>query len=159
MRLISVNTVDGVNSITGYTLSLFFSGCSHGCEGCFSKQTWNYYNGREIDVDTLFRAIVKNKNKNVSFIGGDPLFEKNRKEVVELIKRIKKETNKTIYLWTGYTKDEVEKWIDIRLIDYLIDGKFELSKRDVRLVLRGSSNQRIYHKGIDITDKLEENNK
>ena len=68
-------------------------------------------------------------------LGGDPLYYENRDEVIELIHFIKENTDKNIYLWTGYLKEEVEKWIDASLIDYLIDGKFEIGKKDLRLKL------------------------
>lgn len=155
MRVISENKNDATNSITGFTYSIFFSGCSHGCEGCFSPQTWIYENGYEINVFDLFKKIKNSRHKNVSLIGGDPFYEKNRDEVIELIKLIKNETNKNIYVWTGYTSKEVSTWIDLNFIDYLIDGKFKLNKRDIRLTLRGSSNQKIYKKGKDITNELD----
>ena len=94
--------------------------------------------------------ILNSRWKNVTFLGGDPLFEKNREEVLELIYFIKENTDKKIYLWTGFLKEDVEKWIDVKLIDYLIDGRFEIEKKDLRLRLRGSSNQRVFKNGIEI---------
>lgn len=147
MKVISIQNNDATNSVTGFTFSIFFSGCDHHCEGCFSPKTWDYDNGTDYTVDDLFNLINSSRHKNVSLIGGDPFFIKNRDEVVELIKRIKGETNKNVYVWTGYLISDVEMWIDPAIIDYLIDGRFELSKRDIRLTLRGSSNQNIYYKG------------
>ncbi|MGL5965283.1 MAG: 4Fe-4S cluster-binding domain-containing protein, partial [Fusobacteriaceae bacterium] len=142
MRVISENKNDAVNSVSGFTYSIFFSGCSHRCEGCFSPQTWGYENGEVITLDGMIDKVKSTRHKNISLIGGDPMFWQNREEVIELIKWIKTNTNKRVYVWTGYSADEVSKWIDLELIDYLIDGKFELSNRDIRLILRGSSNQR-----------------
>jgi anaerobic ribonucleoside-triphosphate reductase activating protein len=154
MRIISDNKNDAVNSISGFTYSIFFSGCSHKCEGCFSPQTWNYQNGTKITVEDLMQKIKSSRHKNVSLIGGDPFFESNRDEVVELIKLIKTTTSKKVYVWTGYLAEEVSCFIDLCLIDYLVDGKFELSKRDIRLTLRGSSNQKVWKNGIDITSEI-----
>lgn len=154
MKIISENKNDPVNSITGFTYSIFFSGCSHGCKGCFSTQTWNYDNGEETTLDSIIEKIKNSRHKNVSFIGGDPMFYKNRDGVVKLIKWIKENTTKKVYVWTGYEANEVSKWVDLELIDYLIDGKFELDKRDIRLTLRGSHNQKVYKNGIDITKNL-----
>ena len=154
MNIISIHENDAVNSITGFTTTIYVAGCPHHCLGCFSPQTWEYNQGTNYTKEELYVIINKSKNKNVTFLGGDPLNPITRKEVIDLIKYIKTHTNKTIYLWTGYIKEEVEKWIDLRLIDYLIDGKFDVKYKDIRLNLRGSSNQRIFNKGIDITDKI-----
>lgn len=155
MRIISICKNDAVNSITGFTYSIFFSGCNHHCDGCFSPQTWNYDNGKEYSVEELFNNIKNSRHNNVSLIGGDPFYIKNRIQVIELIKLIKEKTNKKVYVWTGYLADEVSKWIDLNLIDYLIDGKFNINKRDIRLPLRGSKNQRIFKNGIDVTNEID----
>ncbi|MGL5050508.1 MAG: 4Fe-4S cluster-binding domain-containing protein [Fusobacteriaceae bacterium] len=154
MRVISESKNDAVNSVSGFTYSIFFSGCSHKCEGCFSPQTWNHSNGYEVSLDLLKEKVLNSRHNNVSLIGGDPLFEANRVEVIELIKWIKSNTNKKVYVWTGYEVNEVSKWIDLSLIDYLIDGKFEIGKLDIRLVLRGSANQKIYKNGIESTKEF-----
>ncbi|VEH39059.1 anaerobic ribonucleotide reductase-activating protein [Fusobacterium varium] len=114
----------------------------------FFKNTWDYNAGKEYSVDEIKEIILKSRWKNITFLGGDPLYYENRDEVIELIHFIKENTDKNIYLWTGYLKEEVEKWIDASLIDYLIDGKFEIDKKDLRLKLRGSSNQRVFHNGV-----------
>jgi anaerobic ribonucleoside-triphosphate reductase activating protein len=149
MRIISINNNDATNSITGFTYSIFFSGCSHKCEGCFSPQTWRYENGSEITFEELVDKIKSSRHRNVSLIGGDPFFPQNRDEVIKLIHWIKNNTSKNVYVWTGYLAEEVSEWVDLKLIDYLIEGKFELDKRDIRLTLRGSSNQRIFKNGVD----------
>ena len=79
--------------------------------------------------------------------------ELNRDEVVELIKWIKSKTSKTIYVWSGYVKEEIEKWIDIEFIDYLIDGKFEKDNLNLKLIMRSSNNQRIFKNGKLTVDK------
>lgn len=150
MKIISIVENDPVNSMTGFTLTFYFAGCSHGCKGCFSKNTWNYDSGTDYTLETIKNMILNSRWKNVTFLGGDPLFEKNREEVLELIHFIKENTDKKIYLWTGFLKKDVEKWIDVKLIDYLIDGRFEIEKKDLRLRLRGSSNQRVFKNGIEI---------
>lgn len=155
MKVIGIYENDSTNSITGFTYSIFFSGCNHHCDGCFSPQTWNYDNGKEYSVEELFNNIKNSKHNNVSLIGGDPFYIKNRIQVIELIKLIKEKTNKKVYVWTGYLADEVSKWIDLDLIDYLIDGKFDINKRDIRLPLRGSKNQRIFKNGIDVTNEID----
>lgn len=158
MRVVSICKNDATNSITGFTYSIFFSGCDHHCDGCFSPQTWNYDNGKEYSVEELFNNIKNSRHNNVSLIGGDPFYIKNRKQVIELIKLIKEKTNKKLYVWTGYLAEDVNQWINLTLIDFLIDGKFDVSKRDIRLPLRGSKNQRIFKNGIDITNEIDSMN-
>ena len=79
-----------------------------------------------------------------SDLGGEPLAQN---DILDLLKRIKAEVNKPVYVWTGYTAEFVMKYksLELSYIDYLIDGKFEEDKKDVRLRLRGSSNQKIWH--------------
>lgn len=155
MNIISIVENDPVNSITGFSTTIYFAGCEHHCKGCFSPQTWEYNQGKQYSNEVLLDLIRYNKNKNVSLIGGDPFYPKQRNEVIQFIKDIKTYTHKKIYVWTGYLKEDVEKWIDLNLIDYLIEGKFELNNKDIRLQLRGSSNQRIFYKGKDITQIID----
>ena len=79
-----------------------------------------------------------------SDLGGEPLAQN---DILDLLKRIKTEVDKPVYVWTGYTAEFVikHKSLELSYIDYLIDGKFEEDKKDVRLRLRGSSNQKIWH--------------
>ena len=86
-------------------------------------------------------------------MGGEPLSELNRSEVIELIKWIKSGTSKTLYVWSGYIKEEIENWIDVNLIDYLIDGKFEKDSLNLKLIMRSSENQRIFKNGKLVLDK------
>lgn len=150
MKVISIVENDPINSMTGFTLTIYFAGCNHYCKGCFSQNTWDYESGKDYSLSELKEIIKMSKWKNVTFLGGDPFYEKNRDGVIELIKFIKSETNKNVYLWTGFTKEECENWIDVKLIDYLIEGKFEIEKKDLRLKLRGSSNQRVFKNGVKL---------
>ena len=102
----------------------------------------------------------------MSLLGGDP-FDQDVRTILKLVKRVKLETNKPIYIWTGYTFEEVfhsMSAIILPYIDYIIDGRFEQNKRDLNLKLRGSSNQRIWHKvnsktqeWKDITEQIDKN--
>lgn len=152
MKIISIVENDPINSMTGFTLTFYFAGCDHYCKGCFSQNTWNYESGQEYEMEDIKELILNSRWKNVTFLGGDPFYFKNREEVIELIHFIKEKTNKNIYLWTGYTIEEIQQWIDPSIIDYLIEGRFEIDKKDLRLKLRGSSNQRVFHNGIEMKD-------
>ena len=153
INLSSLSMNDSINSITGFTDSLFFSGCKFHCNGCWSKNTWDINNGITYNIIDVYEAILNSKCKNISLLGGSPFYFMDKSLSIPLIKWIKQNTNKFIYVWTGYLKEEVEQWINLELIDVLIDGKFELDKRNLNLLLRGSSNQRLFYKGKQVTEK------
>ena len=130
--------------------TIFVSGCTNGCEGCFNKelQDFNYGSKWDEKIEDEFLSYVKDENvKGVNILGGEPLDQIKDNDLLNLLIRIKKETNKEIWLWTGYTIEEVMKDKRrlelIKNVDVVIDGRFELDKRDISLKYRGSSNQRI----------------
>lgn len=140
----------------GVRCSLFVSGCSHGCDGCFNEKAWDYRSGQEFSTQTvllILDELSKSYVQGLSLLGGDPLMPKNIKEVINLCK-IVKETypDKDIWCWSGYTLEEIlnnhAKEI-LQYIDVLIDGKFVQEEKNLTLPFRGSNNQRILRKGID----------
>lgn len=155
VNIINIDYNDAANSITGFTVSLWFAGCSHKCKGCFNPESWCFDNGVEFTDElksNLFNKIRKLKRKNVSFLGGDILCSiEGRILFNKLVREIKEEfPNITIYIWTGYTKEQVDSFLpkDIyEYIDYMIDGRFDESLKNLNLKLRGSSNQNVYIKG------------
>lgn len=142
MDIIDGTVVDG----PGFRLSVYCAGCSHRCQGCHNPQSWEMANGKEMDVEEILQA-VKDSPWNVTFSGGDPFFQ--AEGFAELARRIKAETSKTIWCYTGYTlealKEENDPWKMelLRNIDVLVDGPFIQELRDEQLHFRGSSNQRI----------------
>ena len=145
---------DMVNG-NGVRATLFVSGCSHGCKGCYNTVTWNPKAGTPYSKDLEDRLIADLKGvdgverQGLTLTGGDPLHKSNLNVIEALCKRVREECpDKDIWLWSGYTKDEVlsnpELEAVIRLVDYFIDGKFEQDKHDPRLLYRGSSNQNVY---------------
>ena len=142
MDIIDGTVVDG----PGFRLSVYCAGCSHRCPGCHNPQSWEMANGKEMDVEEILQA-VKDSPWNVTFSGGDPFFQ--AEGFAELARRIKAETSKTIWCYTGYTlealKEENDPWKMelLRNIDVLVDGPFIQELRDEQLHFRGSSNQRI----------------
>ena len=131
----------------GFRTSIYCAGCAHACPGCHNPQSWNFRGGHEMTVDELFEVVKEDDLSDVSFSGGDPFYQVEG--FTELARRIKKETTKTIWCWTGFTLEEIEAsermsmllpWIDV-----LVDGAFVQEKRDPALAFRGSSNQRIIH--------------
>ena len=147
MDIIDGTVVDG----PGFRLSVYCAGCSHRCQGCHNPQSWEMANGKEMDVEEILQA-VKDSPWNVTFSGGDPFFQ--AEGFAELARRIKAETSKTIWCYTGYTlealKEENDPWKMelLRNIDVLVDGPFIQELRDEQLRFRGSSNQRIIEREV-----------
>ena len=85
-------------------------------------------------------------------MGGEPLCEENQFLVSLIIDNVKKKLPDTeIYVWTGYTYDQLLKHPSpllkgiLNKIDCIIDGPYIESKRDITLSMRGSSNQNIIY--------------
>ena len=111
------------------------------------------------ETEDEFIQLTKNKQiKGVNILGGEPMQQIMDDTLLNLLKRIKLETDKPIWLWSGYTFEEIvnnPKRLEIlREVDVLIDGKFQADKRDIMLKYRGSSNQRV----IDVKKSLEQGN-
>ena len=158
MRYASIRDMDIVNGV-GIACSLFVQGCSHHCKNCFNQETWDFNGGKEWtkEIEDEFIEICKRPYIDcVSILGGEPLDQDS--DMLELLRRIKKEVGKPIYLWTGYTwetifsnEDYVLEMLILSLCDYVIDGEYIDDLKDYRLKLRGSSNQRI----IDVKKTLD----
>ena len=134
----------------GVRASIFVSGCKFNCKGCFNKeaQDFNYGNIYTKEVENKFMEYVLDDNvKGISILGGEPLMQTMDDSLLNLLKRIKKETNKEIWMWTGFVYetailDEKRKEI-LNYVDVLVDGQFDESKKVLNLKFRGSTNQRI----------------
>ena len=138
----------------GVNVTFFTQGCPFHCEGCHNPQTWDFLGGKEFTADTINEVIAALRadgvQRNLSIMGGEPMCLENVFLVGMLIMNIKlKYPDIKIYVWTGYTYEELlkrndqkTKWI-LDSIDYLIDGPFILAERDITLAMRGSRNQRI----------------
>lgn len=134
----------------GFRTAIYCAGCRHCCPGCHNPQSWDFAAGHDITVDELMDIIKADEMSDVSFSGGDPFYQ--AEAFTELARRIKTETDKTIWCWTGFTLEEIQAdpalaqmlpWLDV-----LVDGPFLLEQRDTSLLFRGSPNQRIiYLKG------------
>ena len=142
LDIIDGTVVDG----PGFRLSIYCAGCSHRCNGCHNPQSWEIGNGKEMDIEELMQ-VVKDSPWNVTLSGGDPFFQ--AEGFAELARRIKAETTKTVWCYTGYTLEALVKENDpwkmelLRNIDVLVDGPFVQDLRDEQLRFRGSANQRI----------------
>jgi len=143
-------SVDVVNG-PGTRCTLFVAGCEHKCRGCYNKSTWPISSGLEYNKK-LEDRIISDLNdeliprQGLSLSGGDPLHPNNVENILLLVKRVRNECKgKNIWLWTGYCIEDlndIQKEI-LKYIDVIIDGNFEQDKKDVNLLWRGSSNQRV----------------
>lgn len=149
-------TADCANGL-GMRVSLFVSGCTNHCPGCFQPETWDFDYGLVYTPETeqsLMEELAKPYYDGLTILGGEPFELSNQPEVAALIRRVKKELpEKTIWMYTGflYEKDLVPggcRYTDVTdeildNIDILVDGKFVQELKDITLNFRGSSNQRI----------------
>lgn len=150
MRFIRITQPD-INNGLGCRCTLWISGCTHHCKNCQNSFSWDFNVGKvftENDREELINILKKEYIKGLTLSGGDPLDSYN--DVLELVKYIKMTLpQKDIWLYTGYTKDEIinsEKKEILEYIDYFVDGLFNENKRDISLKFRGSSNQIIWKK-------------
>ena len=162
MKYASLLKNDMVNG-EGVCVSLFVQGCPHKCPGCFNPETWNPEEGIEIPVDLkgqIIKAISANGIiRNFSVLGGEPLAPYNLEFVNNILTAVKAAYPQIlIYLWTGYTLEELAErkqsedvlYELLNKVDILIDGPFIEEQKDLTLPLRGSKNQRVIHlKEID----------
>lgn len=129
----------------GVRFAIYTQGCNHHCPGCHNPDTWAFKDNKIIAVDELVNIIeAESLSKNVTISGGDPLMQ--IAPTIELAKKLK-ELNYNIWLYTGFSLEQVEacnqKREILNYIDILVDGRFEQSLKDFKLEFRGSSNQNI----------------
>jgi anaerobic ribonucleoside-triphosphate reductase activating protein len=147
INIVEGTSVDG----PGLRTSIYFSGCTHKCEGCHNPQSWDIEAGKETSIEELMQ-VIKYNGFPVTFSGGDPFFQ--AEGVTELAREIKRRLGKNIWCYTGYKWENV---VDnprfrplLETIDVLVDSPFILAQRDTSLCFRGSGNQRI----IDVQASL-----
>lgn len=157
MNYMDIKKYDIANGV-GIRVSLFVSGCTHKCKGCFNADAWDFNSGKKFD-DNVFSELLNALNnyyiKGLTLIGGEPFENNNAKELIPYIKKIKEILpSKDIWAYSGYTYEEIlndnEKYELLKFVDVLVDGRFILELKNPSLAFRGSSNQRI----IDIKKSL-----
>lgn len=166
MNYAALKKTDVANGL-GIRVSLFVSGCTHGCKGCFNREAWDFHYGEpyteEVEAEVL-QALEPDYIRGFSVLGGEPMEPRNRFTVLELLKKVKsKYPNKDVWCYTGYTYEkDLLRWIEegctevaelLGLIDILVDGEFIEEQKNLRLAFRGSENQRI----IDVQASLKHN--
>lgn len=169
-------THDDMNNGDGLRVVLWLSGCSHHCYQCQNLQTWDPNSGILFDNEAkqeIFNELSKDYISGITLTGGDPLHENNLSEVLSFVEKIRNSfPNKTIWLYTGYTWEEIKnafekskewlqtrwkdsaisRWKIISMCNVLVDGPYVDAQRDITLKWRGSANQRV----INIPETLKQ---
>lgn len=141
----------------GVRVSLFVSGCTNHCEGCFQPQTWDFNYGEEFTEETeeyILSLLRPSYIDGLTLLGGEPFEPSNQQVLLPFLRQVKERyPDKTIWAYTGFTLealrtegthchcDATEEMLSY--LDVLVDGKFEQSKKDITLRFRGSTNQRV----------------
>lgn len=153
MRYHNITKDDMLNG-DGLRVVLWVSGCEHCCKECQNPVTWDPNGGLLFDEAAkreIFEQLDKSYISGITFSGGDPLHPANRAEVRELMQEItEKYPQKTVWLYTGATWESLFNDSMMQYIDVLVDGEFEVDKKDTTLCWKGSSNQRV----IDVKKTL-----
>lgn len=163
MNYASIKPVDVANG-TGVRVSLFVSGCTHKCKGCFNSEAWDFNYGDLYTDETqkyILSCLDKTYIRGLSLLGGEPFDPHNQETLIKLLKEVRSRLpEKDIWCYTGYDFDkdlkgefaEINKSTSelLSLIDILVDGEFVLELKNPSLKFRGSSNQRI----IDVQSSL-----
>ncbi len=156
MNYASIKKNDIANG-TGVRVSLFVSGCTHHCKGCFNRETWDFNYGMEFTQDTqkeILNALDFEHIAGLTLLGGEPFEPSNQEVLVNLVKSVKEKfPGKNIWCYTGYdfekdllSESKIRSSVTDELlknIDVLVDGEFIMEKKNISLKFRGSENQRI----------------
>ncbi len=148
MNFAGYEPVDLING-EGVRCSLWVSGCSHGCRGCFNQKAWSYSYGKPFtdeNVEQVLKDLSRPFVKGLTVLGGEPLDPQNIHNVKSLIEKVRDvyESSKDIMVYTGYTFEEVPLYIK-NLVDIIVDGKYEINNPTTK-PFRGSDNQRLWTK-------------
>ena len=146
MRYNTIRQLDIANG-PGCRVSLFVQGCSFNCPGCFNTVAKDFEGGKEFTSqteDAIFALAEPSHISGLSVLGGEPLHPRNRRAVLDLVKKFKsKYPQKTAWLWTGYMWEDVAEDLLNSEVDVVVDGRFVEELKDLRLKYCGSRNQRI----------------
>lgn len=160
MYFADIKRVDVANG-PGVRVSLFVSGCTHRCPGCFNPETWDFAFGApfgEEQVREILALLDKSYIRGLSLLGGEPFEPENQEAVLALVRRVRRELpQKDIWCYTGYLYEELAAGQVgahsrdlLEGLDVLVDGPFVEAQKDLKLRFRGSANQRI----IDVPASL-----
>lgn len=161
MNYATIKNCDIANG-PGVRVSLFVSGCTHRCPGCFNEIAWDFDYGEpftEATIETIVNMLRPAYIRGLTLLGGEPFEPQNQQGVVNLLRRVKKELpEKSIWAFSGYLFDrdilsgrlgDTAEYVSY--LDVLVDGPFVEAKKNLSLRFRGSENQRI----IDVPASLQ----
>lgn len=165
MNYATIKPVDIANG-PGVRVSLFVSGCTHQCKGCFNEEAWDFQFGKPFTEDVqkqLLSSLDHDYIEGLTLLGGEPMEPSNQESLLPFIKAVREHLpGKTIWCFTGYDfeKDILGKMMKtsavtrelIPLFDVMVDGKFVAEKKNLSLKFRGSENQRV----LNVKKSLEE---
>ena len=141
----------------GIRVSIFMQGCAFHCKNCFNSDTWDFNGGKEFTDETIVKVIDLCKEdhvKGLSILGGEPLHPNNIEGTTELARTFKEiYPNKNIWLWSGFTFEQVKDKDIMKYIDVMVDGQYVDELHSPLLKWKGSSNQRV----IDVQKSLKQN--
>ena len=162
MNYATIKPIDVANG-PGVRVSLFVSGCTHHCKGCFNSEAWDFNYGKPFETqaeEEIFSALSPDYIEGFSLLGGEPFEPQNQEVLLPFLRRLKEKfPNKSIWCYSGYSFEDIiagnvgDKLTAVSmlsLIDILIDGEFIEEQKDLHLRFRGSANQRI----IDVKKSL-----
>lgn len=163
MNILEVKQFDVVNG-PGIRMSIWIAGCTNACKGCWSPHTWNRNQGTPINmvINTIIEYSKHPQVRGISILGGDPFCEfmnNGDTTIFDLISLLAK-SGKPIWLWTGYRFEDIVSKCrrfppdiinTLQDLEVIVDGRFEEEHKDLNLLYRGSSNQRV----IDVAKTID----
>ena len=167
MNYATIKNCDIANG-PGVRVSLFVSGCTHQCPGCFNEEAWDFNYGEPFTqdtIDTILDMLAPKHIKGLTLLGGEPFEPQNQPEILTLLRQVKeKYPDKSIWAFSGYLFDrdilagrlgpsEITREI-LNYLDVIVDGPFIAAQKDLMLRFRGSSNQRL----INVPASIREDN-
>ena len=146
MNYATIKPVDIANGV-GVRVSLFVSGCTHHCKGCFNAEAWDFNFGEPFTKQTedqIISLLDRPWIDGLSLLGGEPFEPEHQEVLLGLLERVHKELpTKTVWAYSGYTFEQIQDSPLLDYVDILVDGEFMEDKKNISLQFRGSENQRV----------------
>ena len=146
MNYHNITHCDTLNG-SGLRVTLWVAGCTHRCKNCHNPFTWDVNGGVTFDdkaMDELLDALNHDYIAGLSLSGGDPMHPANRKDILNICQIVKQKfPSKNIWMYTGYTFEEIKDFNILQYVDVLVDGEYIDELRDIEMHWAGSKNQRI----------------
>ena len=139
----------------GVRTTLFVSGCTHHCKGCFQPETWDFDYGEPFTnevAERIFESVDSPFIAGLTVLGGEPMEPGNQRALVGFLEEVRRRCpDKTIWMYTGFVWETISELEIMKYLDVLVDGEFIVEQKDTQLYWRGSANQRV----IDVPSSLQ----